>query len=266
MMDAYRKLPLRFEPNHGQTNSQVDFISRGDGYTLFLTPTEAVFRLRSRAALQSASPLNRTSDPRSRGGKDASQVVRMRLVGGNTQPAVAAIDKQSGVSNYLIGSDPSEWRKDVEGYSKVRYREVYPGVDLVYYGNQRQLEYDFIVGPGGDPKVIRLNFEALGLRIDADGSLVLAVAGGEVRQLAPVVYQDIAGDRRSVQGRYRILSGTTVGFEIGAYDDRHPLVIDPVLVYSSYIGGTGDDEAYGLVISGSGRNPVWADRRRNHVE
>jgi Beta-propeller repeat len=252
VMDAYRKLPLRFEPNQGQTDPQVDFVSRGDGYSLFLTRTEAVLRLRSGAGAQSPSLLDRSSDPRSRRGTDTSQVLRMRLVGGNSRPAVAGIDKQAGVSNYLTGNDPAQWRTNVEGYGKVRYRDVYPSIDLVYYGNQRQLEYDFIVEPGGDPTAIRLAFEADGLRIDEDGSLVLAIGEAEVRQLAPFVYQDIAGRRRSIAGRYRLLTGNTVGFEIDAYDRSRSLVIDPVLQYSTYLGGTGDDEGYGIAVYESG--------------
>jgi hypothetical protein len=250
VMNAYRELPLRFEPNEGQTDPRVDFISRGDGYTLFLTPTEAVLRLRSGAP--PTSILDRMRDRRLRPSAESSQLVRMRLVGGNRHPAVAGVDKQEGVSNYIIGNDPSAWLTDIHAYGKVRYRDVYPDVDLIYYGNQRRLEYDFIVNPGADPSMIRLAFDARELRIDEDGSLVIVLGDGEVRQQPPLLYQQIGGKRRQVPGSYRLLDSHMVGFEIGTYDPRHPLVIDPVLLVSTYLGGTGDDEGYGMAIQVSG--------------
>jgi uncharacterized protein (TIGR03437 family) len=212
------KLPLSFEANRGQTDSQVKFLSRGNGFNLFLTATEAVIR-----------------DPH-------SAVLRMKLVNANPASQIEGLDELPGKSNYFIGSDPQRWRAGVTNYAKVKYREVYPGVDLVYYGHERQLEYDFILAPGADPKQIELAFDgAERMRIDSDGDLTLGTAAGEARQHRPVIYQEANGGRRPVDGRYVLLGQNEVGFEIGEYDASRPLVIDPVLSYATYLGGGAND-------------------------
>ena len=174
VVENYGELPLSFEANQGQTDSRVDFLSRGSGYTLFLTPTEAVLSLSSpqrsqRAQRKSSNFLSAFSassavnDP-----NPQSTVVRMELVGANPSPRVSGLEELPGKSNYFIGNDPDKWRTNVPHYAKVQYNDVYPGVDLVYYGNQRQLEYDLVVGPGTDPGAIVLGFEGVEkLRIDA---------------------------------------------------------------------------------------------------
>ncbi len=212
------KLPLSFEANHGQTDPQVKFLSRGNGYNLFLTATEAVLR------------------------NSQSAILRMKLVNANPASQIEGLDELPGKSNYFIGSDPQQWRAGVTNYAKVKYREVYPGVDLVYYGHERQLEYDFILAPGADPKQIKLAFDgAARMRIDGDGDLALGTAAGEVRQHRPVIYQEANGGRRLVDGRYVLLGQNEVGFEIGEYDAGRPLVIDPVLSYATYLGGSAND-------------------------
>src|SRR5262249_31008640 len=142
---------------------------------------------------------------------------------------------------------PAQWRTNVPTYAKVRYEAIYPGVDLVYYGNQRQFEYDFVVAPGADPGVITLAFEGpQTLDIDAQGDLVFQVAGGDLRLRRPLVYQEIDGSRRLVAARYVLDSGTRVGVQLAAYDRTRPLIIDPVLAYSTYLGGSGADIARGI--------------------
>ncbi len=164
----YGQLPLSFEANQGQTAPQVNFLARGPGYGLFLTPTEAVLSL-----LQPATP---SATP---GQAPAGDVLRLQLVGANPAPAVQGLDPQAGTSNYLIGNDPSQWHTGVANYGRVEYQGVYPGVNLVYYGSQRQLEYDFDVAPGADPGSIRLAFQgATGMELDGQGNLVLHGAGG----------------------------------------------------------------------------------------
>jgi hypothetical protein len=145
-----------------------------------------------------------------------------------------------GKSHYLRGSDPAYWTTDVAQYSRVVYDDVYPGVDLVFHGShQRQLEYDFVVGPGADPKQIRVRFEGVqGLRMEAGGDLVLKVLGGEIRQKRPVIYQEVSGARVPVEGRFVLRGEREVGFEIDDYDTSRALTIDPVLVYSTYLGGS----------------------------
>ena len=239
--ERYGNLPLSFEANHGQSDSKVKFLSRGSGYSLFLTSNEAVLVLSQSEADESrkASRVARTA-VRARHRKSA--VVRMTLVNANPQSQAAGHDELPGKSNYFIGNDPAKWRTNISTYAKVKYEGVYPGVDLVYYGNQGQLEYDFVVAPGADPGLVTLAFEgAREVHIDARGELVLGVEGGEVRQHKPVVYQEVAGVKQEVAGRYVMKGTRQVGFRVAAYDPSRPLIIDPVLVYSTYLGGSGID-------------------------
>ena len=220
---AWGQVPMHFERNQGQTSGQVRFLSRGSGYSLFLTG-------KAEAVLSLARPEE---------GSAGRDVVRLRPVGAASRPAVEGEDRLPGRSNYFIGNDPARWRQDVPLYGKVRYRDVYPGIDLVYHGRQRQLEYDFVVAPGADPGRIRLKVDgARGLSLDAEGNLVVKTRGGEVIQHRPEVYQETAGGRRPVPGRYVLGRGRTVSFEVGSYDRTARLVIDPVLGYSTYLGGS----------------------------
>lgn len=235
---------MRFEPNAGQSDARVQFLARGNGYTVFLTPGESVLVLDKRAAAatqQSPAPSTQKT-----------AVVRMRLEGANALPHAQGLDPLPGVTNYFIGSDASKWHTDIVSFSKVRYTGVYPGIDVVYYGNQRNLEYDFIVSPGADPSRIRLMIDgAKQLSVNNAGELVLKIAGGEMRQQAPVIYQEGAGGKSRVSGSY-VVRGDEVGFKIGAYDASRALVIDPVLVYSTYLGGSGLDEATAIAVSTTG--------------
>ncbi len=261
---TYGELPLSFEANQGQTGGPVNFVSRGRGYTLFLTPAEAVLSLREPVASEDettkalrgmskpVSPEQLT--PRNRPLPSAkSTVLRMQLLGANPAPHVSGLEELPGKSNYFIGNDPKQWRTDMPTYAMVRYREVYPGVDLVYYGNQRQVEHDFIVAPGADPKVIRLGFRGANrLELDTRGDLVLHIGEGEVRLLKPSVYQEVNGARRPIPGGYELKGKHQVGFEVTAYDKTKPLVIDPVLAYSTYLGGSNTDEGRGIAVDSSG--------------
>ena len=162
-----------------------------------------------------------------------------KVVGANPASRAVGLDKQAGVSNYLIGNDPSQWHTDVPNYGKVSYEGVYRGIDLVYHGNQKQLEYDFVVAPGADPRTIRLAFDGIrSASLDRAGNLVLHTSGGDVIEQAPVVYQEINGRHQAVAGRYVLQGNHQVGFQVGRYDHSKPLVIDPVLSYSTYLGAT----------------------------
>ena len=220
---AYGNLPLNFEANQGQIDDRlVKFLSRGSDYSLLLTATEARLTV---------------TQPRDAAGRSATAVVRMTLVGASSDPDVIGRDEVPTKSHYFMGSDPTKWQTDIPNYAKVEYQEVYPGVDLVYYGNQRRLEYDFVVSPGADPSVIRLAFEGVDqLRVDDRGDLVLRVGRGEIRQHKPVVYQDIDGVRREISGSYLVRDRQQVTFQVGDYDASRPLTIDPVLVYSMILG------------------------------
>ena len=212
IVETYGKLPLSFEANQGQTDSRVKFISRGPGYTLFLNSTEAVLSFPSRdrkgAGARPSPPGFSPPSPLPAVGRT---VLRMQLVGANPHPEVVGLEELLGKSNYFIGNDPSKWRTDVPTYAKVQYQDVYPGVDLVYYGNQRQLEYDLVVAPGADPEAIQLAFEGNeNLEIDAEGDLVLDSAGGQVRLHKPLVYQQVDGVRREIVGAYVLNGGPQV--------------------------------------------------------
>jgi len=305
----YGKLPLSFEANHGQTDPQVKFLSRGHGYSLFLTGDEAVLALRSQKSEVSSQPgsADLLSKVRGFSRPDAQEpptsekrglryplfppliqnplapspqppapaVLRLKLVGANPAAKVSGTDELPGRSNYFIGNDRKQWRTNVPNYAKVKYQGVYPGVDLVYYGNQQQLEYDFIVAPGGDPRVIALEVGADGVRpakgerrsplqIDPNGDLVIATDDGEVRFHKPVVYQPTGASPGSansefrihnselITGRYLLLADNRVGFEVGAYDKTQPLIIDPVLSYSTYLGGNNQENAYGIAVDSAG--------------
>ena len=252
--EADAKRALSFEANHGQTDSRVQFLARGSGYTLFFTPREAVLTLRNAANPRSATQNPRLqAHPQSGIRSRESAVLRMQLVGANPEPQVTGLDERPGRSNYFIGRDPQNWRTDIPHYGKVKCEGVYPGVDVIYYGNGRQLEYDFVVAAGADPAVIRISFAgAEQMRLDGDGELVLGVAGGEIRQQKPVIYQEVAGVKREVAGRYVMKGDNQVGIEVAAYDAGRPLVIDPVLVYSSYLGGSSIDDGIGIAVDSDG--------------
>jgi hypothetical protein len=227
----------------GQTDPRVDFISRGSGYTLLLTPREAVL------ALRAASPSRTAGDAQDNRESVVSAVLHMKFVGSEAKPRVSAQEELPGKVNYFIGKDPRRWRIGVSTYAKVTYQNLYTGVDLVYYGNQRQLEYDFIVRPGTDPNIIALRFECADqLKVDAQGELVLHARGGEIRQRKPLIYQEVDGVRREVAGSYKLKDRNTVGFELADYDASRPLVIDPVLVYSTFLGGSTDDEGQDIAL------------------
>lgn len=245
----YGKLPLTFEANKGQIDSRAQYLSRGDGYNLFLTGNEAVIALRSPVEVDKSAA---TGDKPESANKEQS-VLRMKLVGANDSPEGLGLEPQLGKSNYFIGNDRRKWRTNVNHYARVQYSDVYPGVDVVYYGNQRQLEYDFVVAPGVSPDIIKMSFEgAQDLTINADGDLILRTAGGDIRQHKPIIYQETDGGKQVIAGRYEIKGDREIGFELAAYDTTKTLVIDPVINYSTYLGGKGEDAGYGIAVDSSG--------------
>jgi hypothetical protein len=224
--ENYGKLPLGFEANRGQAEPDVRFLSRGSGYTLYLTAREAVLTLRA------------TSAP------DRTDLLRIQFAGatadaadGNSLPVAEKL--LPGATNYLIGNDPAGWRTGLPAFARVHYPGVYPGVDLIFYGNHRQLEYDFVVRAGADPSAIRLRFDgAAKLRLDASGNLVIGTEDGSIAFHKPAVYQLVEGKRTPVAGRFKLLAHNSVGFSLGRYDNSRLLVIDPVLAYSTFLGNS----------------------------
>lgn len=220
ILDSYGKLPLSFEANQGQTDARVKFLSRAGGYTVFLTGDEAVLEVKASAPNRQSSALSHqpaaishqaSADKR----PVKSSIVRMQLEGANSSAKVSGSEQLPGTSNYFIGKDPAQWRTNVPTYAKVKYEGIYPGIDLIYYGNQRQLEYDFIVAPGADPR--RIAFDVSGanwIRRDARGDLVLKVREGEIRWHKPVAYQEKDGARQLIAARYAVTDTNRVRFEV----------------------------------------------------
>jgi photosystem II stability/assembly factor-like uncharacterized protein len=272
LAETYRKLPLSFEANHGQTTDQVKFLSRGHGYTLFLTPTEAVLNLRkvehSRqyGERSAVSPSHLSQKNHS---AIAETILRMKLRGANSEVQIIGLEELPGKSNYFIGNNPDKWYANIPTYAKIKYQEVYPSIDLVYYGNQHQLEYDFIVSPGANPKAIQLVFEGTDhMGTDSEGGLIAHTAVGEVRFHKPQVYQEINGTKQSIPGHY-VLSpepfivdnkpgmmdngqGIKVSFEVTAYDKGKTLIIDPILSYSAFLGGSAYDGGESIALDTAG--------------
>ncbi len=225
----YGRLPMVFEPNQGQADPAVKFLARTQGGTLFLTEREAVLV--------------------SHGGAP----VRMRLAHAGKPRAIQGLDPTGGISNYFIGNDPAKWRTSIPNYRRVEYKSMYAGVDLVYYGNPQKLEFDLVVAPGADVSAIQVEYEGVeSLRLDDAGDLVLKTAAGELRQKCPVAYQETASGRVEVKVGYRLKTSHRVAFELARYDAGRRLVIDPVLMYSTYLGGTGDEFSHAIAVDGSG--------------
>lgn len=245
--ESYGNLPISFEANEGQTASEVKFIARGNGYGLFLTSNGAVLSLDE----PSGSNQNGLSaDERSAAHSRA--VVSMQMLDSRRPSRIRGRDKQPGKVNYFIGSDSTKWRKNIETFSKVHYESVYPGIDVVYYGNQKELEYDILVAPHANPRSITMQFSGAELCTDGEtGDLILRTPNGDVRQRKPVAYQQLEGRRNEVTAAYHV-EQNKVRFEIGAYDQSQPLIIDPVLVYSSFMGGTGSEQGLGIAVDADG--------------
>ena len=240
------KLPLSFEPS--ADGSRACFVSRGSGYALYLTPGEAVLQLSARSELKS---------------RGASSVVRMKFAGANENVRMEAVDRRPGVSNYYRGNDPSKWRTGVPQFGKVRYREIYLGVDLVFYGRGRELEFDFIVAPGADPNQIRIELEgAEDTTLDSSGNLLLQTDAGPLRLRKPLVYQETDGGREEVTARFALQtvepqsgaarSHQEVSFQVAKYDPTRALIIDPIFDFDAGIGGTKIDKISAADIAGSG--------------
>jgi hypothetical protein len=286
LSEAYGRLPLSFEAvaqAGNQTHSKAKFFTRGPGYNLFLTPTEAVMGLRRRAVGKEASfgrldsqvvdPSSSLAGSLSPVVSEPSRVLRVKLVGSNPAPLMTGLDELPGKRNYFIGNEATRWRVGVPNYGRVLYREVYPGIDVVFHGNQRQLEFDFVVAPSGDPGVITLEVSGDDgslqgkhppiLQIDSHGDLVVRVSGGVMCLRKPVVYQSSgsrrttdhepqATDKRLIEGSYVLLGNNRIGFAVAAYDRTRPLIIDPVLSYSTYLGGSGFDYGTSIAVDSSG--------------
>ncbi len=259
--------PLWFEDNRGQTDPAVRYLSRGRGYALFLTRDEAVLSLRSagRSPGARSEALGRhqgeAPDSQARAG-----VLRMQVAGRTSGAELHGEQPQPGRSHYFLGKDPSRWRSGVPHYSRVRQKGVYPGIDLVYYGARGSLEFDFVVSPGSDPQQIELQFGGQrSVSIDREGGLVLDVAGSPVRYEKPLLYQQYGERRVPVPGRFERRGRDRIGFEVAAnYDRSRPLIIDPVLNYSTFLGDTDDDQGVSIAVDAQGNTYITGTTQSSH--
>jgi hypothetical protein len=255
---SFAALPLAFEQNLGQTDPQVKYMARANGYTLFLTNHDAVFAFHPKSSPSELTAGRRLSTshanrvPRAQAQPDA--VVRMQLVGGDSGAQIGAANELPGKTNYYLGNDPQKWQTNVPQYARVGYKNVYPGIDLAYYGEQSKLEFDFIVAPNSNPAPIDLAFRgAQRLITDASGNLVVSSTAGDVVLHKPLAYQQQNGSRQPVDARFVLKSNNQVSFALGSYDRSRELVIDPSVTYATYLGGGAEDEAYAVAVDSSGK-------------
>jgi hypothetical protein len=223
-------LPLYFESNPSPVGAPAQFIARGHDYQFLISPAETQIVLRKTAGTMAS--------------------VRMQFAGASAQAQISGDTELPGKINYLTGNDPAQWRTGVATFAKVRVGELYPGVNLVYYGNQQQLEYDFTVAPGATPDAIAIHFDGVDkIAVNVKGELILTLGDAEICQPKPVIYQTVGGARHEINGGYRLVDARTVAFDVGQYDRTLPLVIDPILSYSTYFGGNYGETAWSVAIN-----------------
>jgi len=254
VVETYGRLPLSFEENTGQSDKSVKFLSRGRGYGLYLTGNGAEWTLCQAAPGANQPDFQRdpVAIPKSAG----CEIVRMQLMGASLKTEPAGEEGLPGTVSYFMGSDPARWRTGIPTYAKVRYPDVYPGIDLVYSGSRRQLEFDFVVAPHADPRAIRLRFSGPDrVHLAANGDVVVTAANGTLAFHKPLVYQVVHGQRHPVAGGFRLLGKHTAGFQLGPYDRAKAVVIDPVLTFSTFLGGSNMgfwDQASAVAVDSSG--------------
>jgi len=251
--EVYKRLPLYFEANKGQNDPRVRFLSKGKGYALFLTFSEIVLSFNGENF--------EFIQPEKSARKHQKSVLRIKWLGGNQNPQVIGVEKLDGKTNYFVGNNHKNWKTDIPNYRKVRYKDIYPGIDIVCYGNQHRFEYDFVVSPKADPDSIRLSFEGSeGISLDNSGSLVIQTGGGKIIQHLPQIYQETEDGKKLISGSYvmysskreREMDRVSFGFKVGSYDSNKPLVIDPILTFSTYLGGRGVEQIQDIALDSSG--------------
>lgn len=246
----FNKLPLLFEENQGQADPATKFVSRHAGELLLFQDHEVLLLL-------SQSNHVKTSNVQISGHEKPASIetdlVRMKLIGSNPQASIQAIDRQTARINYLIGNDPSRWHRNVTTFGRIKYQSIYPGTDLVFYGSGGRLEFDFVQLPDANAKNIKIQFEgSKKLVVSPAGDLQIHTSHGILTFHRPRIYQEIENKKAEVSGNFVLLSPDTAGFDVGEHDPQSPLVIDPILNYSTYLGGSAYDAARGVAVDSSG--------------
>ena len=250
--NALGKIPMAFEKNEGQMSDKVKFRSHGKGYSMYFTQSESVI-VYSKPVKNNAIKEPLTPTAKANFTPKESVVIRLKMLGANSSAKVFGEEKLPGTSNYFHGSDQTKWRSGIPNFKKIRYEKAYPGIDVVYYGNQQRLEYDFVVQPGADASQIALQFSGADkLRVNSSGDLVLSTKLGEVLQHAPIVYQVINGTKKQIKGSYKIAEENKVSFQLASYDPSRELVIDPVIAWSTYLGGSHEEYARDIALDSAG--------------
>jgi len=249
---TYARLPLRFETNSGQTDARVKYLTRNTNYTLFFMPTEIAIAFNGHADVHKASE-NKSAKEEPRLQLRPSGVVRMQLTEANQGAEIKGMNQLPGFTNYLVGNDPRRWHTHVPNFSHIEYREIYPGIHLVFYGNRDELEFDFIVTPGANPDDIRLSFEGVeNMLLDERDNLIVQTSAGKLHLRKPIIYQENHGIRKSISGGFVLDDHHQVRLQVSAFDTQKPLVIDPVLHYSTFLGGEGSDKALDVALDPEG--------------
>jgi len=262
VQESYGKLPLAFIQNEGQLDKRVAFYERASGHATYFTKDGIYLSLQT--SVRSAPSARETNLVRQ---GSHSEFVKLSAVGANKSAPIVAEGLQEGKVNYFIGNDPKHWKTNGPTYQAVVYREVYPGVDMRFHGNNRQLEYDIVLRPGADPSKIKFAYEGIeDLEVTADGALLIRLTGGSILQKKPNLYQEIEGKRVAVQGAFKPLGPNSLkrasfayGFEIAGYNENYPLIIDPTLVYSTYLGGAAQDLGLAIAVDTSGNTYITGD-------
>ena len=250
VLEAYGKLPLLFIQNQGQLDSSVEYYVKASGQTLYFTDDGIVFDLLRYEKADDTDLADRSAE---------RLVFSLHFLDANKSPLIQGGDRDKAIVNYFISNDPDKWHTDIPTCKEIVYSEIYPDIDLRLYGRAGMLEYDFVVKPGADVADIVLAYDGVdGIAIE-DGELMAGTAFGDMKQTQPYIYQPIDGEEMVVDGGFRLVSGNTYGFEVAAYDASYPLIIDPALSYSTYLGGSGYDYGYGIAVDTSGCAYVTGD-------
>ena len=266
----FASLPVAFERNDGQTDPEIRYMARGQGYKLYLTSSEAIFTLHKRGEYSDVramlehkrlgpSRVQKILQHQKRLNVNSSEVsvLHLKHLGSNPAAQIASADPVPGKVNYFIGNDPSRWRSSVPLFGRVSYQNLYPGIDLAFHGSGKQLEFDYLISPGADPRAIALGFQgAENVRTNGAGDLVLTTPAGPIKMLRPTAYQEKDGARRMVAARFEVKNGRRVDFSLGPYDHTRELIIDPTVTYSTYFGGDFADYGLSIVSDANGNSFV----------